>query len=151
MVNISDQLALGFKKERIKPEERFTRPLEEADFCHEVCGSYCARFDEDYILQLKNTLGGGVKIILSHYVKELSTHHHHGHIYLNEFSVEYILEEIAYYEANNRFREHIDDDPDWNTKGTKVEEEVPDVLEEEVPHVETAEEKYQRLYGGNKE
>lgn len=110
-MDLSDQLSLGFESRRKQPTDfKFEIPLREGDFCHEICGEFCAMFEEDYIIQLRNIVGGDIKIFIAGLLKGgITTHHNKGKVYLNETTVDYILTEIDYFEKNNKWRECNED------------------------------------------
>lgn len=112
--DLKEQLALGFEKQRHRPDEDLRVPLMEADFCHDVCGSLCAYFKVDYITSLMNSSGGMVKTYLKGTLKGYpSTHRPRlDSMYMTEYEIDFLLEEIEYWIKNKRWRECINEDDD---------------------------------------
>ena len=102
----TEQLKQGFELQRHDKPEVFDAPLREADFSeHEINGSNYAEFSEEYIMKLRSILGGKIKIYFN---SKLQGYPHSGYkkgkVYLNEFEVDYILEELEYYIQGGEWR-----------------------------------------------
>lgn len=100
------QLELSYEKERIKPDEDFTLVLRNASFGWEKNpGLFYARFDYEYVNKIKNISGGALKHFMEAVLTDLCrSHNNYTYVYLNEISVNYILNELEYYADNKEWR-----------------------------------------------
>lgn len=78
------------------------KDISEQDYKYDIYGTKFAKFDYEYIKQVKNYVKGDLKVFFDTMLDGYGhTFNKNGSVFLNEFQMQYILNEIKDFKRNN--------------------------------------------------